>query len=165
MGMWQERLTLIVEHKLPRPTLVDILRMPDLKSWEPGRVDVEFDPHSDFYSIGDTLFGGYIAALADTYACHALATVLTDDLFMRTRAIQLFFHRPIRNEAVHIVGRLVQDGKRTAHSRVEFTHNDGELCVHAEASIAKVRLPDGAKTAALNANVKGAQSNKDKVND
>jgi len=155
MGMWQDRLTLIVQQRLPRPKVVDIFRMPDLKSWEPGLVEVEFHPDEDFYSIGETLFGGYIAALADTYACHAVTTVLPDDLFVQTRSIQTYFHKPIRNEVVHIFGRLVWDGKRSAHARVEFTQNNGDLCVHAEAAIAKMPIPAGPKKTALNANAQG----------
>jgi acyl-coenzyme A thioesterase PaaI-like protein len=142
MTKWQERLSAIVARQIARPKVVEILRTPDLDGWEPGKVQTSWNIDPDFFSLGGQLFGGYVGALADQVASHAAFTVIDDATSVRTASLGVYFHAPMRQGRLSIIGRVVAESRSRIHVRVEFSIDDqAEICAHAEAVLAKVPLP------------------------
>jgi len=72
---WQEMLDGTVSGSFQHPAL-HRLALPNFSGWEPGRVWGEWDFDPKICNLDGALFGGYLAALADATAGHAVATTL-----------------------------------------------------------------------------------------
>ncbi|HEX6527259.1 MAG TPA: PaaI family thioesterase [Streptosporangiaceae bacterium] len=130
MTFWQERLDRIQAGLQEKPAVVEILRLPDILSWEPGRVTTKWKMDSDFFAIGGQLFGGYLAALADQVLGHTAMTILQDDTWFRTVALSLTYYRAIRKGTIWINGRVAHASRHMIHIDVDFRDEDENLlCV------------------------------------
>lgn len=130
MTVWQERLDRIQAGVQDKPAVVELLRLPDIVSWEPGRVTTKWKVDPDFFTIGGQLFGGYVAALADQVLGHTAMTVLQDDTFFRTTSLSLTYYRPIREGIIWITGRVANSSRQLIHIDVDFRDTDENLlCV------------------------------------
>lgn len=128
--LWQDRLDRIKAGLQEKPTVVELLRLPDIVSWEPGRVTTKWKVDPDFFAIGGQIFGGYIAALADQVLGHTTMTVLQDDAWFRTIDISLSYYRPIRSGTIWINGRVAHVSRQLIHVDVDFRDEDENLlCV------------------------------------
>jgi acyl-coenzyme A thioesterase PaaI-like protein len=67
--IWQQRLDDIVSGNIEKPELVEILRLPDIDAWQQGKLVTHWDVDEAFFTVGQNLFGGYIACLADLTPC------------------------------------------------------------------------------------------------
>jgi len=126
MTLWQERLDRIKAGVQEKPTVVELLRLPDIVSWEPGRVTTKWKVDSDFFS-GGQLFGGYLAALADQVLGHTAMTVLQDGTGFRTVDLSLAYYRPIRSGTIWINGRVAHASRHLIHIDVDFRDEDENL--------------------------------------
>ncbi|MGH3166272.1 MAG: PaaI family thioesterase [Trebonia sp.] len=130
MTVWQERLDRIQAGVQEKPAVVELLRLPDIVSWEPGRVTTKWKVDPDFFTAGGQLFGGYLAALADQVLGHTAMTALEDDTFFRTAELSLTYYRPIRTGIIWINGRVAHASRRLIHIDVDFRdENENLLCV------------------------------------
>jgi uncharacterized protein (TIGR00369 family) len=152
VSKWQERIAAIVAGTITKPKVVEILRTPGIEEWEPGKVQTSWNIDPDFFSLGGQLFGGYVAALADQVASHAAFTVLDDATWTRTASLALYFHSPMREGRLLIVGRVIAESRTAIHARVEFRISGEEkLCAHAEAVLAKISVQNADQGSAKSA--------------
>ena len=82
-----------------------------MEEWEPGKVQTSWSIDPEFFSLGGQLFGGYIAVLADQVASHAAFTVLDDATWTRTASLAVYFHSPMREGRLLIVGQFVAESR------------------------------------------------------
>jgi uncharacterized protein (TIGR00369 family) len=127
MTIWTDRLDKIKAGQAIKPTVVEILRLPDIVSWQPGQVVTKWETDPDFFTVGDHLFGGYLGALADQVMAHTAMSVLEDENTFRTIQMNVTFFRPIREGVLWITGKVTQKTRQTIHVTVEFRDVDGTL--------------------------------------
>ena len=73
-----EVLDAIVQGKSTPPPCIKTLRVPRIAGWEPGRVWAKWNPDPDFFHDLGAVFGGYLAALADSFVGLAMFSTLKD---------------------------------------------------------------------------------------
>lgn len=127
MTIWTDRLDEIKAGVAEKPRVVEILRLPDIISWQPGQVLTKWETDEDFFTTGGQLFGGYISALADQVLGHTAMTVLEDDHMFRTVQMNVTFYRPMRKGVLWISGKVTQKTRQAIHSNVEFRDVNGTI--------------------------------------
>jgi uncharacterized protein (TIGR00369 family) len=127
MTIWTDRLDKIKAGQANKPTVVEILRLPDIVSWQTGQVVTKWEIDPDFFTIGGQLFGGYLGALADQVMGHTAMTVLDDDTMFRTIQMNVTFYRPMRKGVLWITGKVTQKTRQAIHVNVDFCDVDGTL--------------------------------------
>lgn len=81
----------------------------------------------------NSLFGGFVAALADEVLGFATMTVLDEDEVFITTDLHVTYHRLIKDGVLYFEGRIVQREKRSAHAEVVITNQDGLIVAEAAA--------------------------------
>jgi uncharacterized protein (TIGR00369 family) len=130
---WQEMLDGTVSGSFQHPALRR-LALPNFSGWEPGRVWGEWDFDPEICNPDGALFGGYLAALADATAGHAIATTLGGEEGFATADLRISYHRPVRGGRLRFEGVVVTRGRQIGHVEVRFTSQDGELVATAQAT-------------------------------
>lgn len=139
MTRWQERLNQIKAGTLPKPVIVDIMRLPDVVEWEAGRVYTEWAVDPDFFSIGGSLFGGYVCALADQVACHTALTILEDNELVRTLSLGTTFFKRIATGKLCVTGTVVSASKSIISTEVRFTNDQKDLAAKSDVLLYRMR--------------------------
>lgn len=130
---WREMLDGTVRGSFQHPAL-QRLALPNFSGWEPGRVWGEWDFDPEICNPDGALFGGYLAALADATAGHAVATTLDDSEGFATADLHISYHRPVRGGRLRFEGVVVHRGRQVEHVEVRFTSQDGGLVATARAT-------------------------------
>ncbi len=138
MSFWGDVLDTIVAGTGEPPPMVVALKLPTIQGWEPGSVWGEWRLNKEMYHAAGSVFGGYLAALADSFTGLAMFTVLKDDETFTTSDLRLAFFRPVVSD-LHIVAEVVNRGRRQAH--VEATFVDDRDKVACKATATQVILP------------------------
>ena len=138
MGFWTDQLEQIVAGTGTPPPMVSALKLPRIDGWAPGSVWGDWPLDKDMYHAAGSVFGGYLAALADSFTGLAMFTVLADDEFFTTSDLRLAFFRPVVTD-LHIVAEVLNRGRRQAH--VEATFVDDRDKVACKATATQVILP------------------------
>lgn len=138
MSFWGDVLDTIVAGTGVPPPMVAALKLPRIEGWEPGSVWGDWPLDKDMYHAAGSVFGGYLAALADSFTGLAMFTVLKDDETFTTSDLRLAFFRPVTTD-LHIVAEVLNRGRRQAH--VEATFVDDRDKVAAKATATQVILP------------------------
>jgi uncharacterized protein (TIGR00369 family) len=115
------------------PPIVETLRLGLLDDWGDGWVRKAWTPVPELRSADGSLFGGYIAALADQVLAFAAMTVVPDTMLFRTINLQVNFVRVGRAQPLKIEARVVARSKQMITVRAEFRREDGELIAEATA--------------------------------
>lgn len=113
------------------PPVVQTLGMGGLEDWGEGWVRKTWMPRPELLNSDGSLFGGYIAALADQALAFAAMTVLPADRVFRTVNLQVQFMRLGRAHPLHIEARIVAHTRQLIHCRAEFRRDDGDLIAEA----------------------------------
>lgn len=131
MGIWYDILERSAAGSDDAPH-VAALRLPTIDRWERGQVWATWPVERDFLTpaVG-SLFGGYVAALADHLLALAVFTVLDDDESFSTSEIHVHFLRPVREGTLEIQARVVSRSKRSAYCEVSMLDSDGRLVARA----------------------------------
>ena len=87
----------------------------------------------DLKTADGSLFGGYLAALADQILAFAAMTVLPNDSHCRTINLQVLFVKIGREHPLDIEGRVVSVSGRLITVEATFRRPDGELIATANA--------------------------------
>ncbi|HLW16644.1 MAG TPA: PaaI family thioesterase [Actinomycetota bacterium] len=138
MSFWGDMLDAIVAGTGEPPPMVVALKLPTIQGWEPGSVWGDWPLNKEMYHAAGSVFGGYLAALADSFTGLAMFTVLTDQESFTTSDLRLAFFRPVTTD-LHIVAEVLNRGRRQAH--VEATFVDDRDKVAAKATATQVILP------------------------
>ncbi len=128
-----DRLDVIKGGDFEPPPVVTTLRLGLLDDWGPGWVRKSWTPHLDILNGDGSLFGGYLAALADQVMTFAAMTVAPDDGHFRTINLQIQFLKVGRAHPLEIEGRVTAQSRQLITVAAEFRRTDGELIACATA--------------------------------
>jgi uncharacterized protein (TIGR00369 family) len=127
------------------PPVIQTLRLGGLDAWGPGWIKKRWQPHPDLLNVDGSLFGGYIAALADQALAFAAMTVVPADCVFRTTNLNVNFIRVGRAHPLEIEAVVVAQTRRLLTVRATLKREDGELIADASAQQV-LQPPDQART-------------------
>jgi uncharacterized protein (TIGR00369 family) len=127
--------------KATPPPVTETLRLGLLNDWGPGWARKTWTPDAAVLNGDGSLFGGYIAALADQALTFASLTVIEDGEAFRTTNLSVQFFRVGRAHPLEIEARVLVRSKRLVSVEADFRRPDGELI--AKASAQQAVLPGG----------------------
>lgn len=134
MATWAtQRLDELIAGKAALPPVVQTLRLGTLDSWAVGLVKKRWIPDADLLNSDGSMFGGYIAALADQVLAFAAMTVVPAGMSFRTANLSVIFIRVARDAPIDIEGRVIAQTRQLITTRAEFRKDDGELIAEASA--------------------------------
>jgi uncharacterized protein (TIGR00369 family) len=113
--------------------VTETLRLGTLDTWAPGWIKKTWSPYPDLLNVDGSLFGGYIAALADQALTFAAMTSVPDGMVFRTLNLSVTFLRVGKAEAIKIEARVTSQTRQVISTRAEFQRPDGELIAEASA--------------------------------
>ena len=137
-----DRLDQIKSGDVILPPVVQTLQLGGLDDWGEGWVHKTWTPAPELLNVDGSLFGGYIAALADQILAFAAMTVAPADAMFRTSNLKVDFIRVGKAEILSIEGRVIAKTRGMIHVEADFRRPDGELI--ARASAQQVVVPFGA---------------------
>ncbi len=115
------------------PPVVTTLRMGTLEDWGPGWVRKTWQPSPEVLNGDGSLFGGYLAALADQILAFAAMTVVPDENYYRTINLQIQFVKVGAARPLTIEGRVTAITRQLITVEADFRREDGELIARASA--------------------------------
>lgn len=128
-----DRLDALVAGALDLPPVVKTLKLGTLDAWGEGWVRKSWTPSPEILNGDGSMFGGYIAALADQIMAFAAMTVAPPDAAFRTMNLRVDFIRVGKAETLTIEGRVTAGTKSVIHVEADFRRPDGELIATATA--------------------------------
>ncbi|WP_309644999.1 PaaI family thioesterase [Phenylobacterium sp.] len=128
-----DRLDQIKAGVVDAPPVVHTLRLGLMDDWGPGWVRKRWDPKHEILNGDGSMFGGYVAALADQILAFATMTAIADDATFRTVNLQLQFMKIGRAHPLIIEGRVVASSRQLITVEADFRREDGELIAKAQA--------------------------------
>lgn len=134
MSRGQALLDQIIAGTAERPPHVRALRLPNISGWEPGRVWAEWRVDPQMFHRGGAVFGGYLAALADSVLALAMFTVLSDEERFSTADLRILFFRPVTGGTLRYEASVLHRGKRVAHVEALFRDDAGRIVCKATAT-------------------------------
>lgn len=115
------------------PPIVETLRLGLIDDWGEGWVRKTWRPVAELATADGSLFGGYLAALADQILAFAAMTVVPGDQLYRTVNLNMNFLKVGRDCPLAIEARVVAQTRRLITARAEFRREDGMLIAEATA--------------------------------
>jgi uncharacterized protein (TIGR00369 family) len=109
------------------------LRLGGLDDWSEGFATKRWHPSGDLLNADGTMFGGYIAALADQMLAFAAMSVLPDGAAFRTINLSVQFFRLGRAHPLDITARVKAQSASLIAVEADFRRADGECIAHAAA--------------------------------
>ncbi len=141
MTHWTDRLDGLVAGDATPPDLVQYMKLGTLDRWSPGEA-VKTWAIDPLFCHGDgTVFGGYLAALADQTATFAAMTVMAEDRAFRTHQLTMDYLRLAKGRVLTVTGRVTNHGASLLHIGVEMVRDDGKPAVRAQAIMAITAFP------------------------
>lgn len=123
------------------PPVVATLQLGLLDDWGEGWIKKSWKPAPELLNGDGSLFGGYIAALADQALAFAAMTVVPGDVMFRTTNLVVNFVKVGRGHDLAIDARVVAQTKNMITVRAVFRRDDGDLI--AEATAQQLLVPFG----------------------
>lgn len=123
------------------PPVVETLKLGGLDDWGPGWARKTWQPSPALLNSDGSLFGGYLAALADQILAFAAMTVAPADAMFRTSNLKIDFIRVGKAEPLRLEGRVVAKTRSIIHVEADFFRPDGDLI--ARASAQQIIVPFG----------------------
>jgi uncharacterized protein (TIGR00369 family) len=115
------------------PPVVHTLGLGTLAAWGDGWARKHWDPKPELLNSDGSLFGGYLAALADQALAFAAMTVLPADCVLRTVNLHVQFLRVGRAERLLIEARVIARSRQMVSCHVDMRSEDGVLIAEASA--------------------------------
>jgi len=126
-----ERLDALKAGGVEVPPVTATLRMGLLDDWGEGWARKRWEPAPEIMNGDGSMFGGYLAALADQMLAFAAMTVIDAPSAFRTTDLQVRFFKLGRAHPLLIEGRVVARSRQLISVEVEFRREDGELMAKA----------------------------------
>ena len=134
MANWAtERLEELVRGDVSLPPVIRTLRLGALDSWCLGWIKKTWSPDPDLLNVDGSLFGGYLAALADQALTFAAMTSVPDGMVFRTINLSMTFLRVGKAEPLKIEARVTSQTRQIISTRAEFYRPDGKPIAEASA--------------------------------
>ena len=134
MSLWSDALDQIVAGTGTPPPMVATLRLPRIEGWGPGHVWGRWKVDPEMFHAGGAVFGGYLAALADSFVGLAMMTTLEDGEWFTTSDLRISYFRPVTGGALDIAAEVINRGRRMAHVEVVFVNDDDKVAAKATAT-------------------------------
>jgi len=115
------------------PPVVRTLQLGALNNWSEGRAVKHWHPSEELLNADGSMFGGYIAALADQMLAFAAMTVVPDGSAFRTVNLNVQFIRVARAHPLLIEAQVISATKSVIVVEATFLREDGELIARASA--------------------------------
>ncbi|WP_293677499.1 PaaI family thioesterase [uncultured Phenylobacterium sp.] len=115
------------------PPVVRTLRLGGIDDWGEGWVRKTWNPTPELATPDGSLFGGYLAALADQALALAALSVIPHDRLCRTVNLHVNFLRVGRAHPLVIEARVVAQTRQLVTLRAEFRRPDAVLIADATA--------------------------------
>ncbi|MBP6545787.1 MAG: PaaI family thioesterase [Phenylobacterium sp.] len=128
-----ERLDELKAGKTTVPPVVTTLKMGTLEDWGPGWVRKTWQPSPEVLNGDGSLFGGYLAALADQILAFAAMTVVPEENHYRTINLQMQFVKVGAARPLTIEGKVTAVTRQLITVEADFRREDGELIARAAA--------------------------------
>jgi uncharacterized protein (TIGR00369 family) len=135
-----DRLDALKAGAVTPPPIVQTLGLGLIDDWGEGWVRKTWRPSPELETSDGSLFGGYLAALADQVLAFAAMTVVPDDRLFRTVNLQLNFLKVGRSHPLDIEGRVVAQTRQLITVRAGFRREDGVLIADATAQQILLRI-------------------------
>lgn len=139
-----DRLDQLVAGEVQPPPVVATLKLGLLDAWGEGWIRKTWTPSPDLENADGSMFGGYLASLADQALAFAAMTVVSDTQAYRTINLQLNFVRVTRLVPLSIEAKVVAVTRQLITVRAEFRREDGQLVAEAAAQQFLLPLPAAA---------------------
>jgi uncharacterized protein (TIGR00369 family) len=138
MSTWAtQRLDALIGGATP-PPVVAKLDLGTLDAWGPGWSRKAWVAKPDLLNGDGSMFGGYLAALADQMLAFAAMTVVPADHMFRTTNLSVSFFKVGRGD-MEIEANVVSQTRQLIAVRAHFKAADGTLL--AEASAHQILIP------------------------
>jgi uncharacterized protein (TIGR00369 family) len=128
-----DRLDALKDKATALPPVIETLGLGGLDEWEPGLVRKTWEARPHLLNSDGSVFGGYIAALADQMLAFAAMSVIPGDCVFRTLNLSVSFVRVAKGGIIAIESRVVAQTRRVITTRAEFLREDGALLAEASA--------------------------------
>lgn len=128
-----ERLDALIAGEASPPPVVESLKLGLLETWGEGWIRKTWSPSPDLANGDGSMFGGYLAALADQALAFATMTVVSDSQAFRTLNLQVNFIRVTRVCPLVIEARVIARTRQIVTVRASFTRDHGEMIAEATA--------------------------------
>ncbi|MDO8799266.1 PaaI family thioesterase [Phenylobacterium sp.] len=128
-----QRLDALKAGDMTVPPVVTTLKMGTLEDWGTGWVRKTWQPAPEVLNGDGSLFGGYLAALADQILAFAAMTVVPDENYYRTINLQILFVKVGAARPLTIEGRVTAVTRQLITVEADFRREDGELIARASA--------------------------------
>lgn len=138
-----ERLDALVRGDVTVPPVVETLQLGTLQAWGPGWARKRWVMKPELSNMDGSMFGGYLAALADQILAFAAMTVVPGDKIFRTANLTVSFFKLVRGGALDIEGRVLSQSGSIIAVEADFRDEDGVLCARASAQQVLTRPPSG----------------------
>jgi uncharacterized protein (TIGR00369 family) len=133
-GTWAtKRLDDLIADKVELPPVTQTLRLGTLNEWGAGWVKKHWTPSPEVMNVDGSLFGGYIAALADQVLAFATMTVVPGDKLFRTTNLAVTFTRIGKAHPLIIDAIVVAQTRQMITVRASFKREDGAVIAEATA--------------------------------
>ena len=109
------------------------LGLPRPKRWEPGRIWMTWQVDPGLLTPWGSVFGGFLAALADEVAGQAAFSVLEEGETFGTSDLRVTPLRAVREGRLDIEAYVVHRGRSTIYVDVEMRNEDGLMTTKASA--------------------------------
>ncbi|MFI1223584.1 MULTISPECIES: PaaI family thioesterase [unclassified Streptomyces] len=124
MRSYHRLLDRIVAGEAGPPAFAEALRLPRPDGWADGRVWGSWDVDPVVVGPGG-VFGGYLAAVADSFSGICMYTVLEEGQWLATRELTLRFLLPVTGGRVRTESAVVRSEGRRVWVDTVFTTDDG----------------------------------------
>jgi uncharacterized protein (TIGR00369 family) len=128
-----DRLAALIAGANDLPPVVRTLKLGTLDDWGAGWAKKRWAPAPEILNGDGSMFGGYIAALADQALTFAAMSVVPDNNVFRTTNLSLQFLKLTRGEPLVIEARVLAQSKQTIAVEAEFRTETGTLVAKASA--------------------------------
>lgn len=126
MSKHLERLDKVIRGELPPPPIAQLIGF-KLVGAKHGEALVDFEAGNKHANPMGTLHGGVLCDVADAAMGIAFASTLADDESFTTLELKINFLRPVWNEKLHAVGKVVSRGKTVGLTECNITNSAGAL--------------------------------------
>ncbi|MGC1257416.1 MAG: PaaI family thioesterase [Candidatus Acidiferrales bacterium] len=138
MSMHLERLEKMIRGEVQPPPIAHLIGF-RLTQIQKGEATVEFDASNKHANPMGTLHGGVLCDVADAAMGIAFASTLDDGESFTTLGLKINFLRPVWNEKLRAVGKVVSRGKTVGMTECEITNSAGAMVARSSSTCMVLR--------------------------
>jgi uncharacterized protein (TIGR00369 family) len=133
-----ERLAKLIRGEIPPPPIATLIGF-QLIAAQHGEAVVTFEASAAHANPMGTLHGGVLCDVADAAMGIAFASTLADDESFTTLELKINFLRPVWNEQLRAVGKVISRGKTVGLTECDITNTSGALVARASSTCMVLR--------------------------